>query len=35
MKVELKAMSNGMPMKGLRRNYDAMKHKCWYQKHKS
>ena len=23
-----------MPMKGLRRNDDAMKNKCWYQKNK-
>jgi hypothetical protein len=30
----LKLMHKDMPMKGLRRNDDAMKNKCWYQKYK-
>jgi hypothetical protein len=32
---EFKVMHKGMPMKGLRRNDDAMKNKSWYQKTKT
>jgi len=28
-------MNNGKPMKGLRRNNDVMKNKCWYQNNKT